>query len=102
MQACSWGRGEKERREADGREVEGAHTAGCMHGPKLLHNQSEAKERMELRDADVGLTHDGSQQGDVGETAVHRLVRGILQKVITWKEDHPRLEFSLLAWVPGP
>lgn len=33
--------------KADGGEVEGAHTAGCMHGPKLIHNQSEAKQRME-------------------------------------------------------
>lgn len=64
-----------------------------MHGLRLNQNSAETKHGMKHRDPDCRLTHDGSQQGDVGETAVHRLIRRILQKIITCEDDNPRLEF---------
>lgn len=90
-------RGQLERK-AGSREVEGSNTQSAQKPQvdacvawKFIRTYLRQNTGDEIEGS--RLTYDGSQEGNVRETAVHGLIGGILQKIITCKEDNPRVEF---------
>lgn len=69
-------------------------SGGCMHGLRVNQSSAETKTQgTKRKDPNCRLTHDGSQEGNVREAAVHGLVGRILQKIVTCKDDNTGLEF---------
>lgn len=105
MQACNHSCGTTKWRERQKAERLEEHTRRARRTLRWVHARPAGKSELswdktegtKRKDPNCRLTHDGSQEGNVGETAVHRLIGRILQKIVTCKDDNPGLEF----WAPS-